>query len=103
MVVCGSTLPWTWHTPSVGGLLLMLALGCASGLGQFLLYEGFRRAPASTIAPCEYTALVWAFCLGFLVWGDVPAPAVFAGAGLIVLASLVGVAAERRRSRLAAS
>lgn len=70
----------------------MIGLGLVSGLGQYLLFEGFRRAPASAIAPSEYTALVWAFALGYLVWGDVPTAAVFAGAGLIVLASLVVLA-----------
>ena len=44
----------------------------AGGFGQFLLFESFRYAPASAIAPIEYTALVWAFLLGFLVWSEVP-------------------------------
>ena len=62
-----------------------------------LLFEGMRRAPMSIIAPFEYTSLVWAFVLGFLIWGDVPRPEVFAGAAIIALAGLVIVASERGR------
>jgi S-adenosylmethionine uptake transporter len=97
LAVCGATLPWTWRTPDAEGLALMFGLGVASGVAQMLLYEGMRRAPASAIAPCEYTSLVWAYLLGWMIWGDVPAMHVVAGGALIVAGSLVAVAGERRR------
>jgi S-adenosylmethionine uptake transporter len=100
LLVCGATMPWMWRAPDVEGLSLMIGLGVASGLGQYLLFESFRRAPASVIAPCEYTGLIWAFLLGFLVWGDVPTVAVFVGAGVIVAASLLIVLSEGRRGRV---
>ena len=56
-----------------------------------------KRAPASVIAPFEYTSLVWAFALGYLIWGDVPRPEVFVGAALIVAAGLMIILAERFR------
>ena len=43
----------------------------------------------SLTAPLEYTALVWAFLLGFIVWGDAPRPGVFLGATLILVAGLL--------------
>ena len=99
LLACGATMPWMWRTPDFEGLSLMIGLGLASGFGQYLLFESFRHAPASVIAPCEYTALVWACLLGFLVWGDVPTVAVFTGAGVIVVSSLLIVASEGRRGR----
>lgn len=99
LVLTGVTMPWLWHAPDTEAWLLMIGLGILSGVGQFLLFEGFRLAPASAIAPCEYTSLAWAFLLGFLIWGDVPAQSVFLGAALILLASLVLVITEHRRSR----
>ncbi len=50
------------------------------------------------LATVEYTSLLWAFVLGFLIWGDIPRPAVFAGGGLIVTAGVVLVLTERRLS-----
>ncbi len=65
-------------------------------LGQFLLYEGFRYAPASALAPVEYTGLIWAFLYGYMIWAEIPAWNVFAGALLIVASSMVLVLWERR-------
>lgn len=97
LVIAGAPLLWTWQTPSWQELVLMIAVGALGGLGQYFLFEGMKRAPISIIAPFEYTALLWAFALGFLIWGDVPRDAVFVGAAIIVLAGLVVVASERFR------
>jgi hypothetical protein len=35
-----------------------------------------------------------------LIWGDIPVPAVFIGAGLILLAGMLLVVAERRAARV---
>jgi len=103
LLLTGATMPWMWSAPDMEGWLLMVGLGVLSGAGQYLLFEGFRLAPASAIAPCEYTALAWAFLLGYLIWSDVPSESVFLGAGLIVLASVVLVVSEHRRSRRGAA
>ncbi|HEV7256024.1 MAG TPA: DMT family transporter [Mesorhizobium sp.] len=95
-LACLLPMPWLWQTPDMFSLLLMLVLGVTGGIGQYLLFEGFRHAPASVLAPVEYSALVWAFLLGFLVWGDVPGPHVFAGAAVIAASGLLLVWWEGR-------
>jgi S-adenosylmethionine uptake transporter len=106
-IVCGAMLPWVWQTPDLAGWSVMLGVGVVSAVGQYLLYEGFRYAPASTLAPMEYSGLVWAFLYGYLIWSEVPTLNVVAGALLIVTSSLVLVWWERRtvlaNRRLAAS
>lgn len=97
MAECGVALAFVWRTPDAAQIGLMLLAGLLAGSAQFCLFEGFKRAPASTIAPLEYTALIWAFALGYAIWGDVPRSGVFAGAALIVGAGLIIVAGERRR------
>ncbi|MDQ0396367.1 DMT family transporter [Labrys monachus] len=99
VVVCGAMLPFLWKTPDLTGWGLMLGLGLTSGIAQYLLYEGYRHAPASAIAPVEYTGLVWAFIYGYAIWGDIPKPHVFAGAFLIACASLGLVLWEARSAR----
>jgi drug/metabolite transporter (DMT)-like permease len=54
-------------------------------------------------APLEYTALIWAFALGFAIWGDIPRPPLFMGAVLILSAGLLLIVAERRWARLGKS
>ncbi|MGH0237088.1 DMT family transporter [Sinorhizobium meliloti] len=93
---CALTLPWLWKTPDAGGWGLMIALGLVSALGQFLVYEGFRYAPASVIAPTEYTGLIWAFLLGYLIWAEIPTARTLVGAALVVGASLALLWWEQR-------
>lgn len=100
VLVCGATLPFIWRTPDAMGWGLMLGLGLVSGIAQYLLYEAYRYAPASALAPVEYTGLVWAFIYGYLLWQDIPKPHVFAGAALIIVASLGLVWWEARAARL---
>ncbi|MDM9624867.1 DMT family transporter [Rhizobium sp. S152] len=97
VVACGATLPWLWKTPDASGWALMIGLGVVACAGQYLLYEGFRHAPASALAPMEYSGLVWAFLYGYLIWSEVPTANVVAGAVLIVSSSLVLVWWERRQ------
>jgi S-adenosylmethionine uptake transporter len=96
-LACAISLPVLWRTPDAAGLALMILLGLAGGFGQFLLFESFRHAPASAIAPIEYTALVWAFLLGWLIWADIPPTQVFIGAALIVGSCLGLVWSESRK------
>jgi S-adenosylmethionine uptake transporter len=95
-VGCAAALPFLWVTPTLGQFLLLLGLGVAGGAGQYFVFEGFRHAPASAVAPFEYSALVWAFIFGFVIWGDVPRAAVVGGAVLIIASGVGLLIAERR-------
>jgi drug/metabolite transporter (DMT)-like permease len=101
VVACAVTLPWTWTQPNLMEVGLMIALGLAGAVGQYLLLESFRLAPASLIAPFEYTSLLSAFALSFLIWGDVPRLAVFLGAALIIGSGAVVIGAEWLNGRRA--
>ncbi len=95
-------LPFVWQPVSAVDLVLMVGTGIIAGIGQFAMFEGMRRAPVSVLAPFEYTSLVWAFALGYLIWSDVPGSNVFVGAVLIFSAGMIIVAMERfgRRARV---
>ena len=75
-----------WVTPDPRTLALLILGGLVGGVGQLLLTEAVRVAPVGVVAPFDYTQLVWATIIGFLVWGETPKPATIAGA-LIVAAS----------------
>lgn len=87
-------LDWQPVTPSQ--LALLIGVGVIGGLAQFLVFEAARIIPASVMATVEYTALPWAFLLGYWIWLDIPAPSVFLGAAIIILAGALLVRAERR-------
>jgi S-adenosylmethionine uptake transporter len=94
------TLPWNFSMPNFFNFVLMLSLGFAGGLGQYLVFESVRHAPASVIAPFQFSALLWAFLLGFLVWHDIPPPIVFVGASLSIAGGVGLLFAEKMRPEL---
>jgi drug/metabolite transporter (DMT)-like permease len=102
------TLPFAWHPPTELEFAKLVAIGVLAGVAHILLTEGYRFAPASLLAPFEYTAMVWAFMLGYVMFGETPTLAVLIGA-VIVAASglfviwrehLLGI--ERPRARVKA-
>ena len=99
LVMAGVPMLFLWQTPDWRELLLLLGVGALGGCGQFMLFEGMKRASVSVIAPFEYTALIWAFLLGFLIWGDVPRREVVVGAAIIVAAGLLLILSERFRKQ----
>ncbi|MFL5334092.1 MAG: DMT family transporter [Geminicoccaceae bacterium] len=96
LVLCAITVPWWWDLPTGRELLLLMLVGITGLAAQHLLYEGLRCAPASLAAPLEYTGLLWAFALGFLIWNDVPSTTVLLGAALIVVSGAVLIFGEWR-------
>jgi drug/metabolite transporter (DMT)-like permease len=100
VVVTGAGCAVTWHTPTTSEALLIVQVAVLGGAGQFALFESARHVAASLTAPLEYSALVWAFLLGFLVWGDVPQVNVFVGAGLIFAAGFGLLVVEGRQRRV---
>ena len=48
------------------------------------------------IVSFEYTSLVWAVAIGFFLFGDIPHPAVFAGAAIVIVSGLYVVYRERQ-------
>lgn len=95
-VATGVMSAFTWTPLTWPDLGLLGAVALCGGTGQYLLFESARRAPAAVMATVEYSALLWAFILGFVIWHDIPSLAVWSGAGLIVMAGAVLVFSERR-------
>jgi drug/metabolite transporter (DMT)-like permease len=98
-LVTGTLTAFTWKTPTIGQFGLLASIGVLGGAGQFTMFEAVKFAPASVMATVEYSALVWGFVLGYLIWGDVPPVAIFAGAALILSAGFFLVVMEHRARR----
>jgi S-adenosylmethionine uptake transporter len=100
---CAVSFPGLWQSPDAMGWALMIGLGLVATVGQYLLYEGFRYAPASALAPVEYTGLIWAFIYGYAIFMEIPTMNVFVGAMIIVGTSLALIIRERRAEKAAAT
>ena len=100
-------LPFTGVLPEAESWPLFIAVAVAAIGIWYLMTLAYARARAQTLAPFEYTGLIWSSLLGYVLFQEVPGLRLYAGAGIIILACLV-VAFEthftaRREARAAAS
>ncbi|CUX34692.1 putative membrane protein [Agrobacterium deltaense Zutra 3/1] len=63
-------------------------LGVVAMTAHVLVNRALKLADAATVAPLQYTLLLWAVIFGWLFFGDVPQTSIVIGAGLIVLSGL---------------
>jgi drug/metabolite transporter (DMT)-like permease len=79
----------TWKNPaSLFDCIVMLALGIQIYLAQYFFFEACRFAPASVVGPIEYSGLVWACILGFVIFADIPTAHVLIGAVLVAVGGI---------------
>lgn len=88
-----------WKTPTLEEWGLLLLVGMASWAGQMCNIRAFRAGEASALAALDYARLIYATIIGFLVFGDLPAPVTYAGSALIVAGALYTVWRENRLGR----
>lgn len=53
-----------------------------------MITRSLKLAPASLLAPLQYTLLLWAIIFGWVFFGDFPTDQTLIGAAVIVLAGL---------------
>lgn len=91
-----ATLPFGWIVPNGPQLAALIALGVLGGLAHILLTESYRYAAASVVAPFDYTTMLWAFLLGYALFGEVPTLYVLVGAIIVAGAGLFVIWRERQ-------
>jgi drug/metabolite transporter (DMT)-like permease len=93
--VSAAFLPFHFVVPTAGDAVLFVLVGVIGGVAQVLVTMAYRLAPASVVAPLDYTGMLWAAALGAVVWGDLPTPQVLAGAAVVIGSGLYILHRER--------
>jgi drug/metabolite transporter (DMT)-like permease len=101
LVATGMWVAFNWVTPSPLQLFLLIFIGVIGAGGQLFQFAAIRRAPVAVMAVVEYSGLIWAFTLGWLIFADHPPLAVYLGAGVILVAGMFLVTMEHRAGRKA--
>lgn len=83
--------PQTWAT--------LLGIGLLGGAAQLAMTGSLARGPVSIVVPMDYSALLWATLLGWLLFGTLPGTATWLGAPIIIGSGLYIVWREHVRRR----
>jgi drug/metabolite transporter (DMT)-like permease len=76
--------------------LTMAAIAVTGAIGQWGITEAFKRAPAASVAPLEYSGLAWVILIDFFVWSAIPTWQTLAGAVVIIGSGLYLLRHEAR-------
>lgn len=75
---------WQWVAPDATQALMLALVGLLGAVGFLLFVHAVARLPAAEASSVEYTGLLWAAAIGWLVFNEEPSPMLWAGAALIV-------------------
>ncbi|RZT56504.1 drug/metabolite transporter (DMT)-like permease [Sphingomonas sp. BK036] len=75
----------------------LASVGIFGGLAQIAMTTSLRLGPVSVVVPMDYSSLLWATLLGWLVFDTLPAKATWFGAPVIVASGLYIVWREHVR------
>lgn len=78
--------------------LILLGVALTGAVGQWGITEAFKRAPAASVAPLEYSGLAWVLVIDLLVWSVLPTWRTVAGAAVIVGSGLYLLRHEARKT-----
>jgi len=86
---------WTW--PSLEQLAWLFGIGVVGTVAQTSMNQALKLADASAVLPVDFSKLIWAAALGFVIFGEVPDLWTWVGGAMIfAAATYIGI----RESRL---
>ena len=89
-------MPFFAQSISLYTIPLLIGVGASGGLAQILLSLVYVHLQPATVAPINYTGLIWSVMFDVLIFSHVPAWPVFAGAGIIIGANMLILRRRRR-------
>jgi len=95
-LIGAATVPFAWTTPTPFDLGLMAAVGVISMFCFILITRALALARAAVLAPLQYSAILWAALMGWIVWRDAPTPPIVVGNAVIIAGGLYLLARSQR-------
>ena len=87
-----------WQKPIGIEWVLLVGIGIMTTVGMTGFIRAFSAGEANAVGPMEYVRLIYAGILGYSIFGEVPDYWTFAGAIIIILATIY-IARDEARSR----
>lgn len=89
ILVTGSILVMVYKPMPLQDLAIMFLIGVLGLAGQLLILYAHRAAPAATIAPTQYSQIIWAVILGSVFFGETIDHYVIIGSAITVSSGLL--------------
>jgi drug/metabolite transporter (DMT)-like permease len=91
--------PFSWVSPGPLDFASLSLLGIVAMVAHVCVNRALKIAPASVVAPYQYTLLIWSVVFGYAFFGDVVAAPTLIGAAVICGSGLMLIFLEKRDSK----
>jgi len=91
-----ATMPFGWVVPDAETMGLLVLSGILGGMAQILVTSSFRFAPASMLAPYDYSSMLFAIMIGYAWFGELPTQVMLIGAALVIAGNILVIWRERQ-------
>tara|TARA_R110002094_G_scaffold113685_1_gene109744 strand:- start:65 stop:1039 length:975 start_codon:yes stop_codon:yes gene_type:complete len=85
-----------WTSPGIGVLTLIIFAGLIGGVAQIMVTSSYRFGTASMLAPFDYSSMIFATLIGWIVFDEVPTSAILIGASLVIAGGVLIIWRERQ-------
>lgn len=73
-----------WTLPPAWVIWMLILSGVMGGIAQIMVTASYRFGSASMLAPFDYSSMIFAGCIGYVAFGEVPTGPIILGASLVM-------------------
>lgn len=90
------SMPFGWAPLSGWQVFVLVMAGICGGIAQIMMTEAYRYASVATVAPFEYSSILFGLVVGYLLFADVPTVHTLVGGAIVVASGLFIIWREQR-------
>lgn len=98
LVIAGVPILHDLKAPALSTFPWITAMAAAAMMAHFSLARAFSHADAIIVAPMDFLRLPLTMVVGFMLYGEPVEPVILIGAAVVVVANVINIFGERRRS-----
>lgn len=99
LLICSGLLaPFYWADIDPIDIIPLVFTGIFGGLATLFITISLRYADLKSIAPFQYTSLIWTTILGVVIWNDYPSYTTWLGVVIIMAAGMIILKLDHGRS-----
>ncbi|MBO6825090.1 MAG: DMT family transporter [Sneathiella sp.] len=96
-IATGFVAPFFWKPIPLEHVMVVGLMAVLSLLGNVFIVKAFTMGEVGVITPFEYSSLIWALSIGYLVFGEVPGDHGWVGMAIILASGLYMVYRENKK------
>ena len=92
-----------WFTNPTYSWPFIIIMGLVASLSFYFVFSAYSIASPSVVSLFEYSLIIWAIIIGYLLFNDIPTARTFIGVALIIGAGVYIYIREKARDQMIAS